>query len=207
MALTLVAGVLSQWQFNRLADAREALASSVRTLDQALDAMPDGFLLCDKDNRVLRWNERYVELFPWMRSVLRVGMSYDDLSAVVIDTPLLDASRERACPLANSVLARMGHRVHLVADGQQAVEAVRRGDYDAVLMDLQMPGMAGMEATQAIRALDGPQAALLIIAMTVNAFDEDRQACLAAGMDDYVAKPTDVAQLAHAIARCSVAVG
>ncbi len=536
VALTLVAGALSQWQFNRLADAREALARSVRTLDQALEAMPDGFLLCDRDDRVLRWNERYVEMFPWMRGVLRVGMHYADLSAAVADTPLLGASpeeralwleerdrmhqagegewerdlgnglvvrivdrrtreggvvsvfhdvteaerrlsqakanaeeanqaksqflatmsheirtplnavlglnelmlhsaldlqqrrhaeligssgrlllalindildvsrieaghlqlasapfgvrsagegvvellRERALGkglalrfemipnedtqvlgdsirlqqilfnllgnaikftdsgtvrliiavepgadraqtlrlevsdtgigipasamptlfdrftqadsttmrryggsglglaitreivqlmggtitttsapgagsrfvvtiptrlvdrgepapvqagaaqaeaprqplrllvaedndvnqiLIDAVLARMGHRVHLVADGRQAVEAVRRGDYDLVLMDLQMPGMDGMEATQAIRALDGPRASLPIIAMTANAFDEDRQACLAAGMDDYVAKPIDVDQLARAIARCSVAVG
>jgi CheY-like chemotaxis protein len=109
--------------------------------------------------------------------------------------------------LINAVLARMGHRVHLVANGQLAVEAVRRGDYDLVLMDLQMPGMDGMEATQAIRALGGVFASLPIIAMTANAFEEDRQACLAAGMDDYVAKPIDVERLAQAIARCTVAVG
>jgi len=97
--------------------------------------------------------------------------------------------------------------VHLVANGLLAVEAVRRGDYDLVLMDLQMPGMDGMEATQAIRALGDRFASLPIIAMTANAFDEDRQACLAAGMDDYVAKPIDVAQLAEAIARCTATVG
>ena len=101
----------------------------------------------------------------------------------------------------------MGHRVHLVGNGRLAVEAVRRGDYDLVLMDLQMPEMDGMEATHAIRALGGPFASLPIIAMTANAFDEDRQACLAAGMDDYVAKPIDVAQLADAIARCTASVG
>jgi len=109
--------------------------------------------------------------------------------------------------LINALLARMGHRVHLVANGRLAVEAVRRGDYDLVLMDLQMPEMDGMEATQAIRALGGAFASLPIIAMTANAFDEDRQACLAAGMDDYVAKPIDVAQLAEAIARCTATVG
>ena len=94
--------------------------------------------------------------------------------------------------LINAVLTRMGHVVHLVANGHLAVEAVRRGDYDLVLMDLQMPGMDGIEATQAIRALGGERAELPIIAMTANAFEEDRQACLAAGMDDYVAKPIDV---------------
>jgi signal transduction histidine kinase/CheY-like chemotaxis protein len=530
--LTLAGGASSQWQFNRLADAREALARSVQTLDQALEAMPDGFLLCDRDDRVLRWNERYVEMFPWLRGVIRVGLPFAALSRPVAETPLLDASgarrtqwlderdrmhregvgelefdlgngmvvrisdrrtkeggvvsvlhdvtgaerkleqakmnaeaanraksqflatmsheirtplnavlglnelmlhsaldsqqrryaeligssgrlllalindildvsriesghlqlttapfsaraagegvvalmRERALAkglalqwemipnddtlilgdviriqqvlfnlignaikftdtgsvkvviavepgadrtltlrlevsdtgigidasamptlfdrftqadsttmrryggsglglaitreivqlmggtistfstpglgsrfvvsvpcrgvaradvappaaaaaafgqaevsppalrvlvaedndvnqiLIDAVLARMGHVVHLVANGELAVEAVRRGDYDLVLMDLQMPGMDGMEATQAIRALDGPQSRLPIIAMTANAFEEDRQACLAAGMDDYVAKPIDVEQLARAIA-------
>jgi CheY-like chemotaxis protein len=94
-----------------------------------------------------------------------------------------------------------------VANGHLAVEAVRRGDYDLVLMDLQMPGMDGIEATQAIRALGGAAAGLPIIAMTANAFEQDRQSCLAAGMDDYVAKPIDVERLAQAIARCTGAVG
>jgi len=66
-----------------------------------------------------------------------------------------------------------------------------------------MPGMDGMEATQAIRALGDGRASLPIIAMTANAFEEDRRACLAAGMDDYVAKPIDVERLAEAIARCA----
>ena len=83
---------------------------------------------------------------------------------------------------------------------------MRHDDYDAVLMDLQMPGMDGMEATQAIRALDDARAAVPIIAMTANAFEEDRQACLAAGMDDYVAKPIDVDHLARAIGRVGAGV-
>ncbi len=534
VVLTLIGGALSQWQFNRLADAREALARSVRTLDQALDAMPDGFLLCDRDDRVLRWNQRYIDMLPWMRGVVKVGMTFKELSAAVdksdllaaspedrrawlaerermhlvgdgelerdlgnglivrvtdrrtkeggvvsvfhdvtaaerrlaqakvnaeaanqaksqflatmsheIRTPLnavlglnelmlhspldsqqrrhaeligssgrlllalindiLDVSRieaghlqlasapfsartaghgvvalmreralakglelrldvepdddtpilgdmiriqqilfnlvgnaikftdngsvrvriavqpgadgaatlqlevndtgigipESAMPtlfdrftqtdsttmrryggsglglaitreivqlmrgtitttstpglgsrfavripsrfvergepasiaesgqaapsrpplrilvaedndvnqiLIDAVLTRMGHVVHLVANGHLAVEAVRRGDYDLVLMDLQMPGMDGIEATQAIRALDDARSAVPIIAMTANAFEEDRRACLAAGMDDYVAKPIDIEHLARAIARASVAV-
>jgi len=536
IALTLMGGALSQWQFNRLADAREALARSVQTLDQALAVMPDGFLLCDSEDRVVRWNERYVEMFPWLRGVVRAGAPFHELANAVADTPLLDAPLEErrqwlherlqmhragdgewerdlgnglvvygtdrrtadggvvsvfhdvtaaerrlaqakanaeaanqaksqflatmsheirtplnavlglnelmlhssldlqqrrhaeligssgrlllalindildvsriesghmqltsapfsvrtaaegvvalmqeralakgltlrlepipnedvtvqgdvirvqqilfnlvgnaikftdagtvqvaitaepgagraltlhlavsdtgigidasamptlfdrftqadsttmrryggsglglaitreivqmmggriettstpglgsrfvvsipsrfvdrtelapapaergaAAPsrpalrilvaedndvnqiLINAVLTRMGHVVHLVANGALAVEAVRRGDYDLVLMDLQMPGMDGMEATQAIRALGDARAGVPIIAMTANAFEEDRRACLAAGMDDYVAKPIDVEQLAQAIARRSVAVG
>ena len=536
VTLTLIGGVLSQWQFSRLADAREAQARAARTLDQALDVMPDGFLLCDRDDRVVRWNERYVEMFPWLRDVISVGLPYQTLASAITDTPLLDLPREErlqwienrvrshragegewersfadglvvrvrdrrtkeggvvsvfhdvtaaerrleqaranaeaanqaksqflatmsheirtplnavlglnelmlhsaldsqqrrhaeligssgrlllalindildvsrieaghmqltsapfgvrsagegvvalmreralakglalrfemrpnedtqllgdairiqqilfnlvgnaikftetgtvkvvlavepgagadvtlrlevsdtgigipasamptlfdrftqadsttmrryggsglglaitreivqlmggtidttstpglgsrfavALPsrlvergeppsaattaseiapprpalrilvaedndvnqiLISALLARMGHVVHLVANGALAVEAVRRGDYDLVLMDLQMPGMDGMEATQAIRALDGPRARLPIIAMTANAFEEDRQACLAAGMDDYVAKPIDVDVLARAIARRTVALG
>ena len=69
-----------------------------------------------------------------------------------------------------------------------------------------MPGMDGMEATHAIRALADGRAAVPIVAMTANAFEADRQACQAAGMDDYVAKPIDMAQLARAIERRGVAV-
>jgi signal transduction histidine kinase/ActR/RegA family two-component response regulator len=536
IALTLVGGALSQWQFNRLADARAALAHSVELLDEALAVMPDGFLLCDKDDRVVRWNERYLEMVPWVRDIIRVGVPFAELARRLVETPMLDASaeqrqrwleerlalhragegdwerdlgnglvvhvidrrtrdggvvslfhdvtaaerrlaqakmnaeaanqaksqflatmsheirtplnavlglnelmlhsnldlqqrrhaeligssgrlllalindildvsrieaghlqltsapfslrpaaegvvalmRERAVSkglalrleftpnedaliqgdviriqqilfnlignaikftdegainvdvvvepgagraltlrlsvsdtgigipesamptlfdrftqadsttmrryggsglglaitreivqmmggdiatvstpglgsrftatipsrfvdreelvptaadaqraqaarqslrilvaedndvnqiLINAVLTRMGHVVHLVANGQLAVEAVRRGDYDLVLMDLQMPGMDGVEATHAIRALGGTRGALPIIAMTANAFEEDRQACLAAGMDDYLPKPIDVERLAQAIARSALAVG
>ena len=536
IALTLAGGVLSQWQFNRLADAREALARSVQTLDQALEAMPDAFLLCDRDDRVVRWNERYVEMLPWLRGVVRVGIKFEDMKPAVTETKLLDVPdeerrawleqrlemhrrgngemerdlgngtivrvvdrrtrdggvvslihdvtaaerrlaqakavaeaanqaksqflatmsheirtplnavlglnelmlhsqldsqqrrhaeligssgrlllalindildvsrieagqlrlapapfsvrtaaegvvalmRERALAkglaltlevlpaedapilgdairvqqilfnlvgnaikftdhgevrvvvavvpgerpavtlkldvsdsgigipasalptlfdrftqadsttmrryggsglglaitreivemmggsiqttstpgagsrftvsipsrfverlevveaaaeagqaapprpslrilvaedndvnqiLIDALLRRMGHAVHLVGNGRQAVEAVRHGEYDLVLMDLQMPGMDGIEATHAIRALEGPRSSLPIIAMTANAFEDTRQACLAAGMDDYVAKPIDVAQLAAAIGRGRVEAG
>jgi signal transduction histidine kinase/CheY-like chemotaxis protein len=535
IALTLMGGALSQWQFNRLADAREALARSVQTLDQALAVMPDGFLLCDSDDRVLRWNERYVEMFPWVRDLVRLGVPFHELATAITQTSLLEASQEErhrwlderltmhrsgegewerdlgnglvvhvtdrrtkeggvvsvfhdvtaaerrlaqakmnaeaanqaksqflatmsheirtplnavlglnelmlhssldsqqrhhaeligssgrlllalindildvsrieaghmqltsapfsvrtaaegvvalmqeralvkglalrlevipnedaliqgdairiqqilfnlignaikftdqgrvqvsiavepgagraltlrlavsdtgigiaasamptlfdrftqadsttmrryggsglglaitreivqmmggtiettstpglgsrfavALPsrfadrgepvpasdepgqpvparpplrilvaedndvnqiLIDAVLTRMGHVVHLVANGLLAVEAVRGGDYDLVLMDLQMPAMDGVEAAQAIRALGDGRAAIPIIAMTANAFEEDRQACLAAGMDDYLSKPIDVEQLARALARRGVAV-
>ena len=89
------------------------------------------------------------------------------------------------------MLNAIGYSVDVVADGQQALEALERFNYDLVLMDCMMPGMDGFEATAAIR---GPHSKVHnhnvpIIAMTANAMMEDRDKCLAVGMDDYVSKP------------------
>ncbi|GEO81250.1 hybrid sensor histidine kinase/response regulator [Pararhodospirillum oryzae] len=86
-------------------------------------------------------------------------------------------------------LRRMGHRVDIVANGAEAVEAVRSFPYDLVFMDIQMPEMDGYEATARIRDLPSSAATVPIIAMTANAQESDRARCLAAGMNDYVAKP------------------
>jgi CheY-like chemotaxis protein len=80
----------------------------------------------------------------------------------------------------------------VVADGRAAVEAVRAKDYDVVLMDSQMPGIDGMEATRLIRALPPPKSTITIIALTANAMVGASEQYRAAGMDDYVAKPIDV---------------
>ena len=97
-------------------------------------------------------------------------------------------------------LAKLGYHADLVSDGVAAVAAVRRRDYDVVLMDLQMPELDGLAATRQIRARlgRGPR----IIALTANALPGDREACLAAGMDDYLSKPLDTAELARALSRC-----
>ena len=96
--------------------------------------------------------------------------------------------------VAVALIGSAGLTVDVAVDGQQAVDMVKAGDYALVLMDVQMPVMDGLDATRAIRRLpQGP--ALPILAMTANAFDEERQRCLDAGMDDHVAKPVVAEQL------------
>ncbi len=95
--------------------------------------------------------------------------------------------------VAEQLLQITGLVVETASDGRRAVELAATRRYDLILMDMQMPVMDGLEATRAIRARSG--GALPIVAMTANAFDDDRQACLAAGMNDHVAKPIDAQRL------------
>jgi two-component system sensor histidine kinase/response regulator len=93
--------------------------------------------------------------------------------------------------VAVGLLAKLGHRADVADDGGEAVTLVEKCDYDLVLMDLQMPRMDGFAATRAIRELDNFKSRIPIVAMTANAMSGDREACLDAGMDDYIAKPVD----------------
>jgi len=104
--------------------------------------------------------------------------------------------------LATVLLGKAGHRVDVAANGLEALEAVGSRPYDVVLMDIQMPEMDGIEATRRIRAMSQAVSGVPIIAMTANAMKGDRERLLAAGMNDYVSKPIDKAQLFQAIARC-----
>lgn len=100
--------------------------------------------------------------------------------------------------LARTLLEREGCKVDRVADGEQAVAAAVAGAYDLILMDLRMPGLSGVEAAKALR-LKGVAAP--IAALTADAFDEDKRACLAAGMDDFLVKPLTQEALRDALKR------
>lgn len=104
--------------------------------------------------------------------------------------------------IAMTILQDADAEVELAADGKIAIDKLKDvpvGYYDAILMDIQMPNMNGYEATKVIRKLTDERAKMPIIAMTANAFEEDRQAALAAGMDDYVAKPVEISELFRTI--------
>ncbi len=104
--------------------------------------------------------------------------------------------------LAVTLLGRAGHRITVAEDGAAAVQALSLDAFDLILMDLQMPGLSGLEATRRIRAGESGDgsARVPIVALTANAFAEDRAACLEAGMDGFVSKPIRREELFAAIA-------
>jgi len=102
--------------------------------------------------------------------------------------------------VANELLQTVALNVTVAHDGVEALAAAERQPFDLVLMDMQMPVMDGLEATRRLRAMPATRH-VPIIAMTANAFDEDRAACLAAGMDDHVAKPVDPDRLYRVLRR------
>jgi len=105
------------------------------------------------------------------------------------------------CRLAVVMLEKAGHAIDVVGDGAAAVEAVRETPYDLVLMDVQMPGLDGLEATRRMRALPSERAGIPVVAITANAMKGDDRRCLEAGMDDYLAKPIDRARLLGKVAK------
>ena len=101
-----------------------------------------------------------------------------------------------------ALLESLGHQAHFTANGQEALQAARERRFDAVLMDLHMPVMDGLAATKAIRALpDRSAAAMPIVALTADAFEQTRDRCLVAGMNDFLTKPVRPQQLASSLRR------
>jgi two-component system, sensor histidine kinase and response regulator len=101
--------------------------------------------------------------------------------------------------LATTMLENLGHTVEVAINGAEALEAVKTGNFQLVLMDIQMPVMNGVEAAIAIRKLDGDCGLIPVIAMTANAMHGDREQYLSAGMDDYLAKPIILTELAQKV--------
>ena len=116
---------------------------------------------------------------------------------------LLAEDNEVNREVAQALLQSVGLSADMAADGLQALQKARAARYDVVLMDMQMPVMNGLEAARAIRALPGWQATP-ILALTANAFNEDRLACIEAGMTDFVAKPMVVAAFYAALLRALI---
>jgi PAS domain S-box-containing protein len=126
---------------------------------------------------------------------LRAGESEAQLRALHADARILLAEDHPVnCEIAKAFLEAAGLRIEIATDGEQAVQMVAATDYDAVLMDVQMPKLDGLDATREIRKLTA-RAHTPIIAMTANAFDDDRARCLEAGMNDFLSKPIEPSQL------------
>ncbi|WP_300442576.1 response regulator [Zoogloea sp.] len=113
-----------------------------------------------------------------------------DLAAISGARVLLVDDNEMSQDVETELLNALGLEVELATDGAMALDKLQRGRYDIVLMDMQMPVMDGLAATRAIRRLPG-LGTLPIVAMTANAMTGDRERCLEAGMNDYIAKPID----------------
>lgn len=119
---------------------------------------------------------------------------------------LMAEDNELNAEIAKTLLEEEGAAVTVVPDGKQAVEMFQNsapGTFDAILMDIMMPVMDGIEATKAIRALERPDARTIpILAMTANAFDEDARKCLAAGMNAHMTKPLEMKKVTAILAGC-----
>jgi signal transduction histidine kinase/CheY-like chemotaxis protein len=135
-----------------------------------------------------------------LESILRAIGVHRPASTVTLPAPRLSASPPSLRILlaednlvnqrvAMTMLGKMGHRITLATNGLEALEQWRQGDFDLILMDVQMPEMTGLQATTQIRQEEAIGAHVRIVAMTASAMSEDRDRCLAAGMDDFVSKP------------------
>ncbi len=103
--------------------------------------------------------------------------------------------------VAQHLLELLGYESDVVSNGQSVIDALQQQTYDVILMDMRMPGMDGVEATRRIRRLGGQVSQPWIVAMTANAVNEDRQRCLAAGMNDYLSKPIRRDTLSQALSK------
>jgi PAS domain S-box-containing protein len=172
-------------------------------------------------------NAEGLQIAAYLNKPLKQSQLFDALAAVFVGaaapverervTPSVDPDMARRLPLrillaednavnqklATRILAQMGYRADVSANGLEAIQALERQVYDVILMDVQMPEMDGLEATREICRRWPVGERPRIIAMTANAMQGDREMCLDAGMDDYLSKPIRVSELVEALTQCS----
>jgi signal transduction histidine kinase/DNA-binding response OmpR family regulator/HPt (histidine-containing phosphotransfer) domain-containing protein len=164
---------------------------------------------------------RASQLYDTLIGILAAGRRPAPQPAETTPEPEFDAEMSKRLPLrillaedhlSNQklellTLERLGYRADVVANGSEVLDAVERQTYDVILMDMQMPEMDGLEATRRVRARFADRERPRIIALTANVTREDREACLAAGMNDYLGKPLRIDELIAALSRCPVPAG
>jgi CheY-like chemotaxis protein len=153
---------------------------------------------------------RSSELFDCLITSLHAGVTVErpatplagrEAPAQTLGTVLLVEDNKVNQLVGSKVLGNLGYRFDIANNGLEAVAAYESGTYDAILMDCQMPEMDGYEATAAIRRLEQGGIRTPIIAMTAAAMEGDREACIAAGMDDFVTKPVRLEIVAAVLER------
>jgi len=151
-------------------------------------------------------------IFPWEDESKKTPHPHDPgavtSSAVPIRTERILLAEDNIVnqKVALHMLARLGFRADVAADGLEALEAVRRQHYDVVLMDVQMPELDGLESTRRmVKEFPNRKDRPWIIALTANAMQGDREICLHSGMDDYISKPLRLTELSSALERARIA--
>jgi signal transduction histidine kinase/CheY-like chemotaxis protein len=145
-------------------------------------------------------------LSPGSEPALAIGAHTPESTAAGITAPSLSLSILLAEDnlvnqrVAMTMLGKMGHRITLATNGLEALEQWRQGDFDLILMDVQMPEMTGLEAAIQIRREEAIGVHVTIVAMTASAMSEERDRCLAAGMDDFISKPVSYKAIEQMIA-------
>jgi len=139
-------------------------------------------------------SDETVESESAQKPPMTVGQSGEQVRVLLAEDNAINAL------LTRTLLEAEGCSCDVVEDGALAVEAVKNNDYDLIFMDMRMPNMDGLEATRKIRAMGKNAKVLPIVALTANAFDDDRNACFDSGMNDFMTKPVSAEELSAMVA-------